>query len=35
MECPQRLAVDHQRDGDIVGTADAVEMVLDVAERQN
>src|SRR5689334_3448708 len=28
MKCPQRLAVNHQRDRDMVGTADAVEMVL-------
>jgi hypothetical protein len=32
MKCAQRLAVNHQRDRDMVGTADAVEMVLDVAE---
>src|SRR4051794_6778524 len=32
MERPQRLAMNHQRDGDIVRAADAVEMVLDVAD---
>jgi hypothetical protein len=31
---PQRRAVHHQRDGDVAGTADAVEMVLDVAEHE-
>jgi hypothetical protein len=28
MKCPQRLAVNHQRDRDMVGSANAVEMVL-------
>ena len=32
MKRPQRLAVNHQRDRHMVGTADAIEMVLDVAE---
>ena len=32
MKCPQRLAVNHQRDRDMVGAADTVEMILDVAE---
>lgn len=30
----QRLAVNHQRDGDVFGAADAVEMVLDVADAE-
>lgn len=34
MKRPQRLAVNHQRDGDVFGVADAVEMVLDVADHE-
>lgn len=32
MECAQRLAVNHQRDRDMVGAADSIEMILDVAD---
>ena len=35
MKRPQRLAMNHQRDRDMVGTADTVEMILDVAERRS
>ena len=35
MERPQRLAMNDQRNGDIVGPADAVEMVLDVADARS
>jgi hypothetical protein len=31
---PQRGAMDHKRDRDIVGAADAIEMVLDVADHE-
>jgi len=34
VKCPQRLAVHHKRDGDVVGPADAVEMILNVAGRR-
>ena len=34
MEGPQRLAVNDQRDSDLVRSADAIEMVLDVADHK-
>ena len=34
VKCPQRLAMNDQRDSDVIRSADAVEMVLDVAEHK-
>ena len=34
MKRPQRLSTNHQRDRDVIGATDTVEMVLDVAEHE-
>jgi hypothetical protein len=34
MKRPERRAMDDKRDRDVIGAADAVEMVLDIAEHE-